>query len=240
MKRSLGALVLASAFVACASHHEPYSTTIGQLEPGSSLMVDAPQANVNVYKPAAGQPPDRFTVSAMALPNTQPAPPKIRHNGKNAVLVDAADPLFGLLVRLPDRVSLVVRCGKGNVDVTDVSGAIDVHTHDGNVHIMVPAIAQASTVNGSIDATLGVTSWTGTLHFTAQNGDVTVYIPATASFHARLHTDDGTIFTDFGLRGTSVGSNETIDAPVNGGHGNGVDIESHHGTVRLLRLTPQA
>ncbi|MBV8639452.1 MAG: hypothetical protein JO322_15350, partial [Candidatus Eremiobacteraeota bacterium] len=74
----------------------------------------------------------------------------------------------------------------------------------------------------------------------ANAGDVTVFVPEIAKFHVRLHTDDGTIFTDFGLHGTSVGNNETIDAPVNGGGSYGVDIESHRGTVRLLRLTPQA
>ncbi len=239
MKRTLGILVLASAFVAC-SHHEPYSTSIGLLGPGSTMLVTAHDANVNVYKPALGDPKERFTVSAMALPNTQPAPPTIRINGKNAVRVNAPDPLFGLLVRVPDGVALTVRSDKGNVNVTDVTGTIDVHATAGNVDIMVPGIAQAETKDGDIQATMGATKWTGTLHFTAVNGDVTVYIPATASFHARLHTDDGTIFTDFGLRGTSVGSNETIDAPVHNGTTFGVDIETHHGTVRLLRLTPQA
>jgi hypothetical protein len=239
MKRSLSALVLALAFVAC-SHHEPYATSVGQLAPGSSILVEVADANVSVYKPAAGDPSDRFTVAAMALPNSQPAPPKIRRNGPNAIRVEAPDPLYGLLVRLPTSVSLAVRTKKGNVNVTDVDGPVDVHAGDGDVHIMVPGIAQASTVKGSIDATIGVTTWKGTLHFTAQDGDVTVYVPETASFHARLHTDDGTIFTDFGLRGTSVGSNETIDAPVRNGTTFGIDIESHRGTVRLLRLTPQA
>ena len=69
---------------------------------------------------------------------------------------------------------------------------------------------------------------------------MTVYIPETAAFHARLHTDNGTLFTDFGLTGTSHGSDETIDAPVNGGGPLGVDLESNRGTVRLMRLSPQA
>jgi DUF4097 and DUF4098 domain-containing protein YvlB len=105
---------------------------------------------------------------------------------------------------------------------------------------MVTGQAQASTTNGSIDATMGATSWPGTLHFSAQNGDVTVYVPQTAAFHAHLHTDDGTLFTDFDLRGTSQGNSETIDAPVNNGSSFGLDLESKRGTVRLLRLTPQA
>ena len=126
------------------------------------------------------------------------------------------------------------------MNVTDVHGKVDVRAAAGNVRIMVPGVAQAQTTIGDIDATIGATQWHGTLKFVANTGDVTVYIPEIAKFHVRLHTDDGTIFTDFGLRGTSFGNNETIEAPVNGGSEYGVDIESHRGTVRLLRLTPQA
>lgn len=226
------------AFVGCSSH-TPYSTRVGLLDPGSALTVVVSSANVNVYKPAEGQASDQYTVSATALENTNPPAPAIEHAG-NGVVVRATDPLYGLLVRLPDRVNLVVQSNKGNVNVTDVHGSVDVRAGDGNVRIMVPGVAQAQTTTGDIDATIGATQWSGTLKFVANAGDVTVFVPEIAKFHVRLHTDDGTIFTDFGLHGTSVGNNETIDAPVNGGGSYGVDIESHRGTVRLLRLTPQA
>jgi DUF4097 and DUF4098 domain-containing protein YvlB len=176
----------------------------------------------------------------MALDNsTAPQPPTIAKAG-NGIVIRATDPLYGMLVRLPDRVNLEVQSKKGNVNVTDVTGAIDVRAGEGNVRIMVPGVAQAQTTKGNIDVTIGATEWTGTLKFIAETGDVTVYVPEIAKFHARLHTDEGTIFTDFGLRGTSQGANETIDAPVNGGSAFGVDIEARRGTVRLLRLTPQA
>ena len=231
-------LLFAAAFVGC-SNHSPYTVAVGILKPTMTMTVVVKDGNVNVYKPAVGEPSDQFTVAASALKGTSPAAPKIETAG-NGIVVRAVDPLYGLLVRLPDRSDLVVQSEKGNVNVTDVSGPVTVHAGTGNVHIMVPGVAEASTVTGNVDVTIGATQWTGTLHFRADSGDVTVYVPEIAKFHARLHTDDGTIFTDFGLRGTSRGSNETIDAPVNGGSGFGVDIEARHGTVRLLRLTPQA
>lgn len=231
-------LLVAAAFVGC-SNHSPYTVAVGILKPTMTMTVVVKEGNVNVYKPAAGEPSDQFTVAASALKGTNPAAPKIETAG-NGIVVRAQDPLYGLLVRLPDRSDLVVQSEKGNVNVTDVSGTVNVHAGTGNVRIMVPGVAEASTVDGNVDATIGATQWTGTLHFRVDSGDVTVYVPEIAKFHARLHTDDGTIFTDFGLRGTSSGSNETIDAPVNGGSGFGVDIEARRGTVRLLRLTPQA
>ncbi|MBV8117356.1 MAG: DUF4097 family beta strand repeat protein [Candidatus Eremiobacteraeota bacterium] len=240
MFRRVVTVAFALAFVACSSKHDPYNVRVGILQPTTTLTVVVNDANVNVYKPAAGQPANEYTVAAMAFDNsTAPPPPTVAKAG-NGIVVRATDPLYGMLVRLPDRVNLVVQSKKGNVNVTDVSGTVDVLAGTGNVRIMVPGVAQAQTRTGNINATIGAAQWTGTLKFAANTGDVTVYVPEIAKFHVRLHTDDGTIFTDFGLRGTSQGSNETIDAPVNGGSSYGVDIEARRGTVRLLRLTPQA
>jgi len=204
------------------------------------MTVNVANTVVNVFKPAEGDPPSRFTVAATANAGASPPPaPTIRHDA-NGIVVDAPDPLSNLLVRVPQGVQLVVHSRKGNVNVIDISGDVSVHAGSGDVKIMVAGTAQASTLNGSINATIGATTWPGTLRFSSQNGDVTVYVPQTAAFQARLHTDDGTLFTDFDLRGTSIGNNETIDAPVNHGSAFGLDLESKRGAVRLLRLTPQA
>jgi hypothetical protein len=67
-----------------------------------------------------------------------------------------------------------------------------------------------------------------------------VWINENAAFDVHLHTDRGTLFTDFDLRGTSQGGSETIDGRVNGGGSHGIDIETSAGQIRLLRLHPQA
>jgi hypothetical protein len=238
VKRFAPLLVL--AFVACESQPTPYATTVGALKPGAVMTVNISNGVFNAFKPAQGDPADRFTVVASALAKAAaPAAPRIRPSGRG-VTIDAPDPLANLLVRVPEGVDLVVHSTRGNVNVTDITGDIDVAADTGAVKIMVPGYAQASTRDGDIEVTLGATHWPGTLHFHTINGDVTVYVPETAAFHARLHTDNGTLFTDFDLRGTSQGSSETIEAPVNGGSDFGLDIESHSGTVRLLRLAPQA
>jgi hypothetical protein len=203
------------------------------------MTVNIEDGVVNAFKPAQGDPADRYTVAANSWNATPPPTPRIRPSG-SGIIVDATGKLAYLLVRVPQGVNLVVHSKHGNVNVTDISGNVDVSAMNGNVKVMVSGQAQASTGNGSIDLTMGATKWTGTLRDSAKNGDVTVYVPEIAAFQARLHTDDGTLFTDFGLTGTSNGSNETIEAPVNGGAPFGVDIESQRGTVRLLRLTPQA
>jgi len=234
------AFLLTVAFVACSSTPPPFATHIGVLKPGSVLTVNIDHGVLNAFKPAQSDPPDQYTITATAVAGASPPPAPAVHPSGNGVIVDATGALANLLVRVPQGVALVVHSKNGNVNVTDISGSVNANADNGDVKIMVSGLAQASTTNGSIDLTMGKTSWTGTLRDSAHNGDVTVYIPETAAFQARMHTDDGTLFTDFGLTGTSHGSNETIDAPVNGGGPFGLDLESNRGTVRLLRLTPQA
>jgi hypothetical protein len=235
------ALLALLAFVACSEKvPTPYSSTVGVLKPGSTITVTVADGVLNAYKPAEGDPNDRFTVVASARADSTPPPaPMIRPDG-SGISVVAPDRLANLLVRVPQGVNLVVNSKRGNVFVTDITGNVNVHAGTGNVKIMIGGYAQASAQDGNVDVTIGATHWPGTLHIASDNGDVTVYVPEIAAFHARMHTDDGTLFTDFNLRGTSHGSNETIDAPVNGGGAFGVDLESRRGAVRLLQLTPQA
>ena len=204
------------------------------------MTIVVSNADVNAYKPAVGEPADRFTVAASVQSNQGPPPaPAVRRAG-NGIVITAPDPLTQLLLRIPDRVNLVVNSKSGAVNVTDVTGNVDVSATKGDVHVMVPGYAQASTQSGHLAVTFGSANWPGTLKFYDGNGDMEVYIPELAKFHVRMHTDDGTLFTDFGLKGTSQGSSETIDGPVNGGGVQSVDIEAKRGTIRLLRLAPQA
>jgi hypothetical protein len=234
---AFAALVLTAA---CSSQ-TPYATTVGVLKPGATLTIDMAQGDVNVYRPENGQPADRFTIAATARSGEpQPASPTVRPSGKG-VMVTVNQPIASLLVRVPDGVHCLVRDKQGDVRVTDITGSVDVKDGQGNVTIMVPGYAQASTRQGTVNATFGAQKWPGTLRFTSGQGDVNVYVPATTSFHAYLHTSDGTVFSDFaGLKGTSQDKSETVAAPVNGGASQGVFIDTDKGVARLLRLTPQA
>jgi hypothetical protein len=195
---------------------------------------------VSAFAPAAGQPRDRFTVSATALKSdAPPAPPKIRA-GRDGLRVDMLQPLGSLLLRVPDGVALAIKSSQGDVHVTNITGVVEVSAEKGDVQIMVPAYAQASVGDGNLSATMGSTNWPGTLHFSIRHGDAEVWVNENTAFHVRLHTDNGMLFSDFDLRGTSHGHSETIDGMINGGGPRSIDIETHAGAIRLLKLHPQA
>lgn len=216
----------------------PYATTVGSLEPGSTMTVRLAGGTLDAYHPASGEPRNRFTVTATARKNgPQPAAPTIRAL-QHGVTIDA--PALGeLLVRAPQGVDVSIVNRSGNVHVTDITGNADVAAGSGDIVIMLPGYAQAHAGTGNVSVRMGSEDWPGVLHFSSGRGDVDVWIRDKASFHARLHTADGTIFTDFNLRGTASGKAETIDGDVNGGGTHGVDIETKAGEIRLLQLHPQ-
>lgn len=231
-------LLLLLCVLAACSTAAPYVTTVGILKPGAILAVRSASGVVNAYQPAAGQPRDLFTVSATALPKGSPAPPHLRPM-PHGVLVTAPQSLSSLLVRVPDGVSLDVASQRGDVNVTDITGSARIVAEHGNVNAMLPGYAQAAAGDGNVSVTMGAANWPGTLRFSTRRGDIVLRISAKAAFSVHLHTDDGILFTDFGLRGTSSGGAETIDGSVNGGTTQRIDVETSSGAVRLLRLQPQ-
>jgi hypothetical protein len=226
------------ALTACSSA-APFATTVGILKPGDVMTVHVVQATVNVFQPATTEPRNRFTVSATALPKTTPAGPKMRPE-KRGVRVEATEPLDSLLLRVPDGVDLDLDSGGGDVHVTNMQGNARVRAAKGNVQIIIPGYAQVQVGAGRLSATMGALQWPGTLHFSTESGDIQVWVNENAKFHIRMHTDNGTLFSDFDLRGSAAGSAETIDTDVNGGGAQSIDIESKAGAIRLLKLHPEA
>jgi hypothetical protein len=235
VKLTYAALLLLLVLAACSRTTVAYHT-VGILQPGSTMRVVAGSADVDAYKPIAGEPSNRYTVElSMQKGGRLPAPPAMRGAGKHLTITvpDAA----GVLVRVPDRVALNVSAANGRVSVTDVSGPVIANAQRGDVRVMVPGYTQAS-AGGNLTVYMGATRWPGMLHFRADRGDVELWINATAHFRVHLHTAAGTIFTDFPLRGTASGISETIDSSV-GVATHGIDVEVGRGNIRLLQLKPQ-
>ena len=237
--KSLLLLLLPPALPACGAASSPYVTIVGVLKPGSTLAVQLESGTFNAYQPVAGQHRDLFTISATALPKMTPPPAPQLHPAPLGLVVRTKGTLSSLLVRVPDRVDLVVESARGDVNVTDITGNVRAVARRGNVDIKVPGYAQAAVGSGNLSVMMGATSWPGTLAFSTRHGDVELWIVARAAFDVHLHTDSGTLFTDFGLRGVSNGASETIDGSVNGGSSQRIDVEVASGSIRLLRLQPQ-
>jgi hypothetical protein len=232
------ALVLVS-LSSCGPAQTPYATSVGVLQPGQRMVVRIDRGTVNAYAPAVGQPRDRFTIEAFAQsPGSASIAPSIRPI-RGGIEVRAAT-LQSLLVRVPQGVDVVIVSGGGDVNVTDISGTARATTTAGNITMMLPAYGSASiTRRGTIQLIVGAATWPGTISATTPTGDVNLSVNENDRFRANLTTNDGTIFTDFNLRGTSTGKRERIVGLANGGSGSSLVASTGKGAIRLLRLAPQ-
>ena len=235
---SIAVVLTAFMLAACGGGPAPYATTVGVLHPGERIMVRIARGTVNAYAPLIGQRKDIFTVQAFAKRGGA-APPLLVHKRKDGIEIDAP-PLQSLLVRVPRGVTLRVISGGGDVNATDISGNANVTLAHGNADLMLPDYGQArDDGSGTLKILIGSSDWPGTLRFYDAKGTINLSINENASFHVRMHTGNGTIFTDFPLRGHAHGTSETIVGVVNGGAKRAVDIEVGVGTIRLLSLAPQ-
>jgi hypothetical protein len=231
--KRLALLLFLLSFAACGSDRPSIHET-GQLPPGGALVVTNGHGNVDAFAPAVGQPKSQWTFEGFG-----PGHASVVRSG-NVIHIAATDGGdLRELVRDPNGVTLTIATRDGAIHVEDVDAVVNASTSNGDIKMLVPQYANAKSGDGNVSVTFGSTSWKGTLHFSADRGDVELFVNENAAATLHLHTDRGTIFTDFPIRGHSKGTSETIDAPINGGASRAIDVHVKTGSIRVLQLKPQ-
>ncbi len=233
--KPLSLLLLLALLSACAAQ-SPTVTRSGFLQPGATIAVRNISGDINAFAPARGQMSNQYTISTYE-------PPGIPHTGISVrpllVLAQARAPGVRFLVRGPASTAMDLSTQQGNLNIADFEGIVNVHTGRGDIKMLIPLYGNASVGTGNMSIIFASTDWPGTLHFNAGTGNIELYVNEHAKAHVRMHTGNGTVFSDFNLRGTSQGTSETIDAVINGGGPRSIDVEVHTGSIRLMQLKPQ-
>ena len=235
MKRSI--LLLPLALLAACAEPAPQFKQTGVFPAGATIVVRNLKGNVDGYAPERDQPADEYTVAAYG-------PPRSVTIKKAPLLVSAQalQPGVNFLIRGPKGGSMDLSTQQGDIHVGDFEGVVNAHTDRGSIAMLIPQYGNASIGTGNMSVIFASTDWPGTLSFTVGNGNVELYVNEHAKSRIRMHTDNGTIFTDFApqtLHGSSVGSNETLTGTLNGGGPRSIDVEVHNGIIRVLQLKPQ-
>jgi hypothetical protein len=113
-------------------------------------------------------------------------------------------------VSLPEDVILVARTVNGELRGDHLGSDAFMQTVNGDVHVSTDGVAEATTVNGSITASIGRTDWGCDLDFLTVNGGITLTIPAGSSARVGGSTVNGNITTDFPLTIHKSGPARTI------------------------------
>ncbi len=108
-------------------------------------------------------------------------------------------------VEVPAGVDFVGSTVNGSVSGTDLSSNAFAYTVNGNVTFSTSQLATATTVNGSIDARIGLTDWDYDLGYTTVNGNIAVRVPPGTNADVHLQTVNGSITADLSLTIVSPG-----------------------------------
>src|SRR5688572_477512 len=103
------------------------------------------------------------------------------------------------VVRVPRGTNFAGRSVNGAVTATGLSGDVKAHTVNGDVRVTTSGLAEATTVNGTINASIGRANWDDVLAFETVNGAIILELPE--QFDAEVHasTVNGSISTDYPL-----------------------------------------
>ena len=176
---------------------------------------------------------DGVTICAV-YPDSGNRPNECRPGNEGRMNVKDNDVQVAFTVRVPAGVRLVGRTVNGDVKTGSLDAPVVIRTVNGEAEFSTSSYGQASTVNGSIHATLGSALWEGNLSFSTVNGSITLNLPADISADVRAETVNGDITTEFPVTVNGRVSRRVLNATIGGG-GRLMELETVNGSVKLSR-----
>ncbi len=149
-------------------------------------------------------------VVACVAPAARPA---ASHCPSDNDWVDHQAPVVDLDVRLPASTPLVASTVNGSVRADGLTADVDARSVSGAIRLDTRGTIRAKTVNGSIDARIGITTWKEPMDLSTVNGSIVVDLPPSTNVDLRASTVNGTVSA---IRPLSDGGPELRLRTVNG------------------------
>jgi hypothetical protein len=137
-------------------------------------------------------------------------------------------------VRVPRDVRFVGRTVNGDVEAKQLNGPVDVSTVNGSVVLDTSSYGRGSTVNGSVNASLGRYDWDDSLAFKTVNGSITLRLPNDIHTDVQAATVNGDINTDFPLTITGRFGPRRVNGTIGNG-GRKLELETVNGSITLKK-----
>jgi DUF4097 and DUF4098 domain-containing protein YvlB len=139
-------------------------------------------------------------------------------------------------VLVPAGVRFTGRTVNGGVQVDGLDAEVRAYTVNGGITLSTKGLAEASTVNGGISATLGRADWKDEAEFSTVNGSVTLTLPASLGAELEASTVNGSIDSDFPLLVHGRISPKKITGTIGSG-GPELKLSTVNGSIRLRKAT---
>lgn len=135
-------------------------------------------------------------------------------------------------VQVPSGVRLIGTTVNGEIEAGNIDADVVATTVNGDVRVSTDGLARATTVNGSIHASMGRGDWDGTLNFNTVNGSITVDLPAGVNTEVSAATVNGSMSTDFPLTVKGKFSMKNMRGTIGSG-GRELDMNTVNGSIEL-------
>lgn len=135
-------------------------------------------------------------------------------------------------VKVPAGVRFAPKTVNGGVTATGLRSDVDAASVNGNVKVATSGLSKASTVNGSIEVTIGSSNWTDALHFKTVNGSIDVTLPASTNADIHATTVSGSLKSDFALTVSGRVEPREMNARIGSG-GHRIELSTVNGAITL-------
>lgn len=161
-------------------------------------------------------------------PNTC-APGDEGHNNvrDNDVTVD-------FTVQVPAGVNFAGNTVNGSVSTDRLGGNAEVSTVNGDVRVVAAGVVRASTVNGSVDVSMGRADWNGTVDLSTVNGSIRATFPPTFNAVVEGSTVNGSIESEFPLTVSGKFGPRSVKGTIGSG-GRTLELSTVNGSITIAK-----
>jgi DUF4097 and DUF4098 domain-containing protein YvlB len=137
-------------------------------------------------------------------------------------------------VHMPQNLRFTGKNVNGGVDAESMGRYVEANSVNGRVRISTQSWASASTVNGSIEARIGRSDWSGSLEFKSVNGSIRLELPINLNADIDFRSVNGHLDTDFPLTMNSSSGRRSVHGTIGSG-GRSLEIKTVNGSGELRK-----
>lgn len=154
------------------------------------------------------------------------------HSHSSNVHTDQTKVDFHVLV--PRNVRFSAENVNGRVTAEHMGRSVRASSVNGSVKVSTQSWAEVSSVNGSVECSMGSADWTGTLKISTVNGSIRLEVPSDLSADVSFRSVNGRLNTDFPLTVSGSFGGRRVHGTIGKG-GRELVVETVNGNVELKK-----
>lgn len=139
-------------------------------------------------------------------------------------------------VRIPANLRFSGYNINGDVIAENIGRVVHADTVNGSVRVSTKAWAEASSVNGSIEAAMGTADWNGKVKIESVNGSIHLTLPESFNSDVKFSSVNGKLHTDFPMTVEGSMGGRHVEGRIGSG-GRELVVETVNGSVDLRKAT---